>query len=206
MVALLLLQGGLLGIHIAPDLLDRRVEGLVIGIHRHLGEDRGHGFIDPSPHQLRADRVLQIVPDVALAHGRAHGHRRHAVAVMLLSKFVHRRMDHPHLRGVPMGDRHLPAILDKIRDDLRRLRHCRLLLRKVRPQRVMPQSHYNTFLCHIRSSLFLDPIRSWYTKAGPDLPPFASPFQVPFKPPLKVGSNWINLRPDRSDCRTYMFI
>ena len=57
-------------------------------------------------------------------------------------------MDHPQLRRIPVGDRRLPALLDKIGDHLRRFFYGGFLFRKIGTQCVMAQGQNDTFFCH----------------------------------------------------------
>ena len=68
--------------------------------------------------ELFADHVLQIVADVALAHGHAHG-KRHDVALGLLLVVGRERvLDHADLRAVAVGDDELVALRDEVDDGL----------------------------------------------------------------------------------------
>ena len=74
MISFFLLCVCILPVHDTSDDLGGLVECLIVRVYGHLGQDRCHRFVDASVQELRADRVLQIVADVALAHGGAHAH------------------------------------------------------------------------------------------------------------------------------------
>lgn len=100
----------------------------------------GNRLIDASLDQFGADAVLQIITDISLAHGGAHGHRRCGVAIMVFGEFIHCCMDHADLRGVAVHDSYLPAFLYKICDHFRGLGGCGLLLGKVGPSALCPSA------------------------------------------------------------------
>src|SRR5699024_5955848 len=56
---------------ITSDHLHRSVKSFVIGIHGHLRQHRTYRPVNSPVQQFRADRVLQVVTDISLTHGRA---------------------------------------------------------------------------------------------------------------------------------------
>jgi len=78
--------------------------------------------------KLLADHVLQIVADVALTHGYAHG-KGHDVALGLLLVVSGKRvLDHADLRAVAVRDDDLVTVLDQVCDGAgRRLDSLHLL-------------------------------------------------------------------------------
>ena len=147
-IALLLLLAGLSLGHHPADGLERRVEGLVVGVNGHLGQHGGHRFIDSALDQLGADAVLHVVADIALAHGGADGHGGLAVAIVLLAELVHCSVNHAHLGGVAVDDSHLPSILNKISDHFGGFRHRGLLLREIGAQVLVTDCYDDAFFCH----------------------------------------------------------
>ena len=134
--------------HDASNYLDRCIEGLVIGVHGNLGQYRADRFINAALNQFGADAVLKVVSHISLAHGRAHGHGRLAVSIMLFAEFIHGSVDHAYLGSVAVYDGYLPAFLDKVRNDLCGPGHGSLLLRKIGSQIFVANGQYNAFFCH----------------------------------------------------------
>ena len=64
----------------------------------------------------KADSVLEIVSDIALAHGRTYRHRCSCIIFMTLSEFIHGSVDHPYLWSIAVGDRNLKSGFDQICD------------------------------------------------------------------------------------------
>ena len=110
------LIGLLLG-HEGPDGLGGVGEGRVLGVHLHLGKDGGHPLPDAPVQQLLPEGVLQIVADVALAHGHAHRQGAGDVFVRLgPGELRHGLLDHAHLGAVAVGEDHLVPVLDEVGD------------------------------------------------------------------------------------------
>ena len=57
----------------------------------------------------KADSVLEIVSDIALAHGRTYRHRCSCIIFMALSEFIHGSVDHPYLWSIAVCDRNLKS-------------------------------------------------------------------------------------------------
>ena len=86
--------------HVSSDLFDRVIEGVIVWADHYLCQDGGYRLIDAAVDQLRADAVLQVVPNIALAHGGTDGHGSRGVAFMLPGKFVHGSVNHSDLGSI----------------------------------------------------------------------------------------------------------
>ena len=100
--------------HIAADHFSRLVEGLVVRIHSHLRQDRADGPGDTAAKQFRAQGVLDVISDIALAHGGADAHRRRGVVDIDPAQFGHGLVDHADLWTVAVGDGKLITGLHQI--------------------------------------------------------------------------------------------
>ena len=137
---------GLLLGHEGADGLGGIPEGGVLGIHLHLGEHGGNALLNVPVQQLLPQGVLEVIADVALAHGNAHGQGAGNVLLGVgAGELGHGLLDHAHLGAVAVGHDHLVAALDQISDGPGGLLHRRHLLRQIIAQGVAAQSHYNTF-------------------------------------------------------------
>ena len=137
--------------HEGADGLGGVLEGLVLGVHFHLGQHGGHALVDAPVQQFLTQRVLQIVADVALAHG--HAHRQGAGDVLLgvgTGQLGHGLLDHAHLGTVAVGDDDLMALLDQVHDGLGSLLHGDHLLGKIVAQSIAAQGDHDT-LTHVKT-------------------------------------------------------
>ena len=134
--------------HIAADDLDGLCKGIIIGIHHHLGNDGADGLRDSSSQKLLPDGILQVIADIALAHGRANRHRCKGIFFMLFSELIESGMNHTDLGRIAVADGYLTALLHQICDGLCGTFDCYLLLRQGRSQGFMSQSNYYFFLFH----------------------------------------------------------
>ena len=143
---------GLLPTHVGADGLGGVLESRVSLIHNHMGEHGADLLGDPPPGQLVPDGDLQIVADVALAHGAADGQGAEGILVrLLLVQGGHGLLDHAHLGAVAVGDDHLVALRRQIHDGLGGVAHRLPLLLIVIPQGVAAQGDDNSF-SHFGSS------------------------------------------------------
>ena len=125
------------------------VEGGVLGVHLHLGDDGAHRHIADAPVQeLLPEGVLQVIANICLTHGSADRQRRIPLTGVLPLEGGHSVVDDPHLGAVAVGHDHLVPVLDQVHDglggDLHRLR----LLRQGIAQGVAAQSDDDA-LAHI---------------------------------------------------------
>ena len=110
--------------------------------------------------KLLADHVLQIVADVALTHGYAHG-KGHDVALGLLLVVSGKRvLDHADLRAVAVRDDDLMAVFDQVCDGAGRRLDSLHLLFEIFAQSVAAQSDHNSF------SHFIIPLDTAYGRSG----------------------------------------
>ena len=115
--------------------------------------------------KLLADHVLQIVADVALTHGYAHG-KGHDVALGLLLVVSGKRvLDHADLRAVAVRDDDLVAVFDQVCDGAGRRLDSLHLSSRFFAQSVAAQSNHNSF------SHFIIPLDT--AMAGAALLPYA---------------------------------
>ena len=121
---------GLLDGHVPTQYFGGSVKCLVIRIHDDLGQNGADCAVNTPVQQFFPDAVLQVVADIALAHGGAYGHGRGGVVRVRLAKFVHSGMDHAHLGGVAVGDGDLIAFLQKVGDGFCGFLNGHHLLRK----------------------------------------------------------------------------
>ena len=138
----------LLGLFLGHERADGLGRMLERGIGRINGDLRQNGrAVDAEAPavELFADHVLQIVADVALAHGHAHG-KGHDVALgLLLVVSGEGVLDHADLRAVAVGDDDLVAVFDQVRDGAGRRLDSLHLLFKIFAQSVAAQSDHNSF-------------------------------------------------------------
>ena len=132
--------------HEGADGLGGVGEGRVGGIHLHLGEHCGHTLGDAPVQQLLPQGVLQVVADVTLAHGHAHGQGTGDVLVgVRAGQLRHGLLDHAHLGAVAVGDDHLVALLNQVHNGPGRLLHGDHLLRQIVAQGVAAEGDDNSF-------------------------------------------------------------
>ena len=85
------------------------LEGGVILGHQGLGHHGGHALADAPGGQLVADGVLQVIADIALAHGAALGEGHVALDGAGLGGGGQAQVDHAHLGAVAVGHHYLVA-------------------------------------------------------------------------------------------------
>ena len=100
------------------DRLGRMLEGGIVFLHQDLRHDGGNVLLNAAGSQLVADRILQVVADVALAHRAALGERHVGLDGAGFSSRAHAEVDHTDLRAVAVGDDDLVTLLDQIDDGL----------------------------------------------------------------------------------------
>ena len=136
---------GLFLCHKRADGLGGGLERRIVSVYHHLRQHRGHALLKPPVQKLFFQGVLQIVADIALTHGHAHGKRHHIGGRLLLAVGGKGVLDHPHLRAVAVGNDHLMSGFDQIRDGLGGLLHGLHLLRQIFSKGVAAQSNDNAF-------------------------------------------------------------
>ena len=107
---------GLFCAHVTSENFGWCIESLVIRIYDHLCQYSADCTVDSAVHQFFPDSVLEIVSDIALAHGRTYRHRCSCIIFMTLSEFIHGSVDHPYLWSIAVGDRNLKSGFDQICD------------------------------------------------------------------------------------------
>ncbi len=148
-IARFLLGLRLLAVHDLAHALHRIVETGIIGIHHHLGQNRGNGLVVAPLHQLRPDGVLEIIADHALAHGRADRKRRFCILLTVVgAQVLHGRMDHAHLQGIGEDNGDLIAGLHEVTDHHRSPAHCLQLLRQAEAQTLVTEGNDHSFFTH----------------------------------------------------------
>ena len=148
------LVGFLLG-HESTDGLGRVLERLIIRVHLNLSKHGGHALLDAPVQQFFPQRVLQVITDVALAHGHAYGQRTGNVLLRLgAGQLGHGLLDHAHLGAVSVGDDDLVSFFDQIDDSLGSLLHGDHLLREIAAQSVAAQRDHNTLTHEKHLNLF----------------------------------------------------
>ena len=113
-VALLYFHLSIFGRHITSDQLGRLIKGFVIRIHGNLCQDRGNGLADSTGKQLSLQGILDIIANIALAHGAADAHGCRSVINVDTAQLSHGLVDHADLRSVAVGDRKLVISLDQV--------------------------------------------------------------------------------------------
>ena len=125
----------------------------VITADLHLGDHRGHRFVDAHFAEVVVQILLQGVADGSLGVGTTHVQRHF---VQLVGGQFGAAQDEPYLRAVAVADGHLPASLDHLGDVISRLAggHILVFNRSVRlvfDQGVTPDGHNRDLafvLCH----------------------------------------------------------
>ena len=105
--------GGLLVVEGAHGLGGMLEGGVILG-HQGLGHHGGHALADAPGGQLVADGVLQVIADIALAHGAALGEGHVALDGAGLGGGGQAQVDHAHLGAVAVGHHYLVAGLDQV--------------------------------------------------------------------------------------------
>ena len=137
--------------HKGADGLGGVLKGRIVSIHYHLRQHRGDALLKATIQKLLLQGVLQIVADIALTHGHAHGKRHHIGGRLLLAVGGKGVLDHPHLRAVAVGNNHLMSGFDQIHDGLGGLLHGLHLLWQIFSQGIAAQGDDDSFT-HIVSS------------------------------------------------------
>ena len=136
------------------DGLRRLLEGGIVLRDEHLRDDGRHILVHPARGKLVADGVLEVVADVALAHGAALRERHVGLDGAGLCGGGHTEIDHADLRAVAVRNDDLVAFGDQIDDGLRGLAHQRELLSRRIAQGVAAESDHNSFT-HNQNPLLL---------------------------------------------------
>ena len=109
----------LLGLRLSLLLREEGADGLggvlearVIGVDLDLGHDGCHVPLPARLVHLRAEPLLEVVADIALAHGAALGKVHDGNLGVLRGGDGERLLDHAHLGAVPVGDDDLGVLVD----------------------------------------------------------------------------------------------
>ena len=94
------------------------LEGRVGLVHEHLRDDGGDVLGHAAGGELVADGVLEVIADVALAHGAALGEGHIGLDGLGLGGGGHAEVDHADLRAIAVGDDDLVALRDQVDDGL----------------------------------------------------------------------------------------
>ena len=140
--------------HTSDD-FNRFSKSFVIRVYGYLCQDRGYRFVDAFFHQFCTDRILQVVSDITLAHGRTHGHWCVCIIRMILSEFIHCHMDHTHLGCITVRNHDLCALFYQLRNDFCSSFCSFFLLRQRITKCPVSQSNDNFLLLHVTPSYFL---------------------------------------------------
>ena len=113
------------------------------------GVERAHIIDGRTPHsilvELFTDDVLQIIADIALAHGHAHRKRHDVTLGLLLVVGGEGVLDHANLRAVAVGDDDLVAVLNEVGDGFGRHMDGIHLLMQILAKGVAAQRNDDTF-------------------------------------------------------------
>ena len=102
----------------APDGLRRLLEGAIIGVDLHLGDDAHDLVLKATPSELFAERPLHHIPKAALGvrHERVEGNLMNVLTTQLGTK-----RHEAHLRSVSVGDDEALSRLNQVGDGHHRL-------------------------------------------------------------------------------------
>ena len=139
--------------HPRTNRLDRVGKGRVVCRNLDLGEHGGDALVDIAVEHFLAQRILQVIANVALAHGAANGQGAGNVLLRIRARELsHRVGDHAHLGTVAMHDDDLVALLDQVDDSLGSRLDGLHLLGKVGAEGVSAQGDNDT-LSHFSAQL-----------------------------------------------------
>ena len=131
----------------AADGLGRIEEAGIVRIDNDLGDHGGAALFDPLFAQRTANRLLQVIADIALGHraalGKGHGRR----AAAFVCRKLHCQVDHADLGAVAVADDDLIALLDKVGDHAGRILYQFKLLLRGAAERVAAKGNHDS-LCH----------------------------------------------------------
>ena len=139
--------------HPRTDRLDRVGKGRVVCRNLDLGEHGGDTLVDVAVEHFLAQGILQVIANVALAHGAANGQRAGNVLLRVRTRELgHRIGDHAHLGAVAMHDDDFVTLLDQVDNGLGGRLDGLHLLGKVGAEGVSAQGDNNT-LSHFSAQL-----------------------------------------------------
>ena len=145
--------------HESTDGLGRVLERLIIRVHLDLSKHGGHALLDAAVQQFFPQRVLQVITDVALAHGHAYGQRTGNVLLRLgAGQLGHGLLDHAHLGAVSVGDDDLMSFFNQVDDGFGSLLYGDHLLREIAAQSIAAQRDHNTLTHEKNTSICLESI------------------------------------------------
>ena len=137
----------LLCIHKLADGLAGILESRVIFIHTDLGDHGCNRNIrDIAVQKLFAERVLQVIADVSLAHGNAYGEGSVGLLQIFMGQCDHGIVDHADLGAVSVGYYDFTAVFDQIYDCLSGNLYCCHLLRQSISKSISAKCDDNSFL------------------------------------------------------------
>ena len=143
-----LLPGHLLSFlfrHERADGLGGVLKGRIVSIHYHLRQHRGDALLKATIQKLLLQSILQIIADIALTHGHAHGQGHHIGRGFLLAIGGEGILDHAHLGAVAVGYHHRVPGFYQIRNGLGGLLYRQHLFRQIFAQRVAAQGDDDSF-------------------------------------------------------------
>ena len=141
----------------AADRLGGILKCRVLRIHLDLGEYRRHLFIHAAAQQFILDGILQVDPDIPLAHRDAYRQRHPLIVRRRRRQRIHCLLDQADLRTVPVGHDDFVSLRDQVHNGAGSGSCRRLLLLNIVAQRVAAQcdhipllSAHNFFLSSAR--------------------------------------------------------
>ena len=130
----------------------RFTESIIVWIDNNLGQDRGNRFVNTAGDELSTDRILEVISDVTLAHGRADRHRSKSVIRMCFTEFIHCCVDHADLWSVTVGDDNTCAFFYKICNCFSSFSGSKFLFWKCCAKGFVTKSNNYGFFAHMDSS------------------------------------------------------
>ena len=131
--------------HKGADGLGGVLKGRIVSFHYHLRQYRGDALLKATIQKLLLQGVLQIVADIALTHGHAHGQGHHIGGRLLPAVGGEGILDHAHLGAVAVGYRYRVPGFYQIRNGLGGLLYRQHLFRQIFAQRVAAQGDDDSF-------------------------------------------------------------
>ena len=103
---------GLLGCHVTSQYFCGSIECFIVRVNDHLGQYRTDCPVDPTVQKLFSDAVLQVIANIALAHGGTHRHGGSGIIIMGFAEFIHGSVDHADLRRIAVRNGNLVSFFD----------------------------------------------------------------------------------------------
>ena len=131
--------------HKGADGLGGVLKGRIVSFHYHLRQYCGNALLKAPVQKLLPQSILQIIADIALTHGHAHGQGHHIGRGFLLAIGGEGILDHAHLGAVAVGHHHRVPGFYQIRNGLGGLLYRQHLIRQIFAQRVAAQGDDDSF-------------------------------------------------------------